>query len=49
MHELAVKAQDGVLTAEERAEIDAYEHVGCLLGIMHSLARQSLKRQKTGA
>ena len=45
MHELAVKAQDGALTAKEKAELDAYESVGELLGLMHSLARRSLKRR----
>ena len=45
MHELSMKAQEGSLNAEEQAEIDAYGRVGCLLGIMHSLARQSLKRR----
>jgi hypothetical protein len=44
MHELALKANEGVLTAEEQTEIDAYGRVGCLLDLMHSLARRSLKR-----
>jgi hypothetical protein len=42
MHELSGKAKEGRLTAEERAEIDAYGRVGCLLDLMHSLARRSL-------
>jgi hypothetical protein len=49
MHELSMKAQEGSLNAEEQAEIDAYGRVGCLLGIMHSLARQSLKRRSVRA
>jgi hypothetical protein len=49
MHELSLKAKEGALAAEERAEIDAYGRVGCLLDLMHSLARRSLKRQRTGA
>jgi hypothetical protein len=49
MHQLAVKAQDGTLTAAEQAEIDAYEVVGHLLGLMHSKARLSLKGQKSSA
>jgi hypothetical protein len=49
MHELSLKAKQGTLTAEERAEIDAYGRVGCLLDLMHSLARRSLKRQGAGA
>jgi Ser/Thr protein kinase RdoA (MazF antagonist) len=40
MHQLAVKAQDGTLTAAEQAEIDAYEVVGHMLGLMHSKARK---------
>jgi hypothetical protein len=43
MQELSLKAKEGTLTAEERAEIDAYERVGCLLDLMHSLARRSLE------
>jgi hypothetical protein len=43
MHELAMKAQEGTLTATEQAEIDAYEVVGHLLGLMHSKARLSLE------
>jgi hypothetical protein len=35
MHELGVKAQDGTLTTAEQAEMDAYEIVGHLLGLMH--------------
>jgi hypothetical protein len=49
MHELAMKAQDGTLTAAEQAEADAYGVVGHLLDLMHSKARLSLKRRKTSA
>ena len=49
MHQLAVKAQDGTLTAAEQAETDAYEIIGHLLDLMHSKARLSLKRRKTSA
>jgi hypothetical protein len=44
MHELAEKAQQGSLTAAERAELDSYERVGCLLGILQSKARCSLNK-----
>ncbi len=44
MHELAEKAQIGELTPEDRAELDSYERVGCLLGILQSKARVSLKK-----
>jgi len=43
MHELALKAQDGTLTAAEQVEIDAYERVGTLLSIWKSKARKTLK------
>ncbi len=43
MHQLALKAQDGSLTAEETVEITNYERVGHLLSMMKSKARKSLK------
>jgi len=49
MHELSSKAKEGTLTAEERAEIDAYGRIGCLLDLMHSLARRSIKQRAAGA
>jgi hypothetical protein len=49
MHELSLKAREGTLSAEERAEIDAYGRIGSLLDQMHSLARRSLKRRSAGA
>jgi hypothetical protein len=42
MHQLALKAQDGMLTADEEAELDNYRRVGNLLSLMKSKARQSL-------
>lgn len=44
MHELALKAQAGSLTAEEQTENDCYERWGHILGIFHSQARQALKK-----
>jgi hypothetical protein len=44
MHELAVKNQEGKLTAQEQAELQGYLHVGLLLDLMRSKARLSLKR-----
>jgi hypothetical protein len=41
---LAAKARDGSLTAQEREELDRYEHVGFLLELIQSKARLSLKR-----
>jgi hypothetical protein len=44
VNDLAAKARDGVLTLEERAELDEYERITCLLELMQSKARLSLKR-----
>src|SRR6266481_1355536 len=44
MGELALKAQDGTLTASEQAEVENYRRVGYWLGILWSKARLSLKR-----
>jgi hypothetical protein len=44
MHELAVKAHDGSLTADEQEEVRNYERVGNLLALMKSKARQRLKK-----
>jgi hypothetical protein len=43
MHELAVKNQEGSITAEELRELDSYVRVGDLLAILHSKARKLLK------
>ena len=45
MHELALKAQEGALTAREQEEIRNYERVGNLLGLLQSKARQRLKKR----
>ncbi len=44
MHELAVRNQSGSLSTKERQELRSFANAGCLLGILHSKARQSLKR-----
>jgi hypothetical protein len=44
MHELAVRNQEGALSSQETAELLSYANAGCLLGILHSKARTSLKR-----
>jgi hypothetical protein len=41
---LAAKARAGTLTLEERAELDEYERITCLLELMQSKARLSLKQ-----
>jgi hypothetical protein len=40
---LAAKARAGTLTPEGRAELDEYERITCLLELMQSKARLSLK------
>ncbi|MFH1923990.1 MAG: hypothetical protein ABIP48_29400 [Planctomycetota bacterium] len=44
MEELAEKARQGTLSTAEQAEIENYERVNNLLGILKSKARQSLKK-----
>jgi hypothetical protein len=43
LHELAVKAQDGTLTPEERGEYQEYLRVGNVLAILQSKARVALR------
>ncbi len=43
MCELAERNQDGVLTSEDRKELENYVKVGHLLALLHSKARRSLK------
>jgi hypothetical protein len=44
MRELSLKAQEGMLTTSEQAEVENYRRVGYWLGILWSRARLSLKR-----
>jgi uncharacterized protein (DUF2236 family) len=44
MRQLSLKAQEGTLTAPERAEVEDYRRAGYRLGILWSRARLSLKR-----
>ena len=41
---LLQKARSRKLTANEEAEMDTYELLGALLAILHSKARQALKK-----
>jgi hypothetical protein len=43
MHELSLKAQEGILTNQEETELDNYRHVGHLVELLWSKARLSLK------
>jgi hypothetical protein len=44
MHELAFRNQSGSLSIREQQELHSYANAGCLLGILHSKARQALKQ-----
>lgn len=44
MHELAIRNQSGSLSTPELEELRSYANAGCLLGILHSKARQALKQ-----
>jgi hypothetical protein len=45
MGELSAKTQAGRLTQEEQTVLDTFERLGCLLDIVHSKARQALKKK----
>jgi hypothetical protein len=45
VNELASKAREGSLNAEERDELDGYNLVGDVLAVWQSKARRSLNRQ----
>lgn len=47
MHELAGKNQEGTLLPDERADLEAYVHVGLVLDLFRAKARLSLKRAET--
>ena len=49
MQDLAAKARLGKLAASERLEIDTFERLGCVLNILHSKARRTLKLRKATA
>lgn len=43
MEELAERSGAGTITAEERAELEAFSHAAALLTVLHSKARVSLR------
>jgi hypothetical protein len=45
MNELAEKNRQGLLTAEERLELEGYVKVGDVLSLLHLKAAKSLKKQ----
>jgi hypothetical protein len=49
MAQLNGKANEGTLSASERAELEEYIRAGDLMALMQSKARQSLKRHGKGS
>jgi hypothetical protein len=49
MDELSAKARTGTLTPNEQIDIDTFERLGCLLDIVHSKARRTLKKKPNRA
>jgi hypothetical protein len=47
INDLAAKNRAGQLTAAEEEELDHFIHVGQLLGILKSKARQALKKRSS--
>ncbi len=45
MAELSTKAGAGTLTPAEQDDLDTFERLGCVLDILHSKARQALKKK----
>lgn len=45
MEELSAKARAGALAPPEQLELDTFERLGCVLDIIHSRARQALKKK----
>ena len=47
--QLAAKARAGSLSADEQSELETFERLGCVLDIVHSKARQALKKHSQRA
>jgi hypothetical protein len=45
MENLATKSNAGALSPREQVELDTFERLGCVLDIIHSKARQALKKK----
>jgi hypothetical protein len=48
MNELAERNREGLLTADERQELEGYVKVGDVLSLIHLKARKSLKDKSRG-
>lgn len=46
MHTLALKAQEGLLLADEQDELESYRRIGYFLDLMRSKARKTLKETR---
>ena len=44
--ELAAKARASTLTRDEQTQLDLFERLGCVLDIIHSQARQTLRKKQ---
>jgi hypothetical protein len=50
MNDLAEKNREGLLTEEERNELESYVRVGDLLALLHLKARRAMERRpRTGS
>ena len=49
MDELSANARAGTLTPAEQDELDTFERLGCVLDILHSKARQALRKKRQRA
>ena len=47
MSALSTKARAGALTSHEQIQMDTFEQLGCMLDILHSKARQALKKRRS--
>jgi hypothetical protein len=44
INDLAFRNQEGALSPKEQEELRGYANAGCLLGILHTKARRTLKK-----
>ncbi len=49
MRELSAKARAGTLSPREEEELSEFERLGCMLDVLHSLARRSIRKQRTAS
>jgi len=49
MKELSERARAGKLSGKEDTELTTFEKMGCFLDVVHSLARQALRKRRTAS